>query len=692
MQWFKRWYHEKFVSRTSYGTDITLPANVNEAKTKRKVIRIIYDGCCNCNDDSIVCSHRRNKSYWFIQRQLFHRSIDSIVTGGVSVGAGGGDKNENNNFESRTAIEATELVQTTRGENTQVTDNSIEHAISHINIADNHGNISSNVHSTDIDVSDCRSLDGSRGNFQSTKISSVTDVNIYGNGERSGSLSKSKEPRLRTFKLSIVPKINCSICNQNQQHQQDPHYHHPSVDIKTSYNDSISNRIQIQYDDGIADTDEWPPKPFQQIDFLQRRIKELEYFISEIENRVRSDESVSSGSSSNSICSDITSSDTNLSNAQCRYCDEQPLTDWVIVSIELRSITKCENFPCDDHLSSSGKESSSTSTTTSTSASASAAFVQYYTTSEISDKRTIITVHQYQSNCTLSDRKLSSQTDYGHNCTVGRLLCICKLLNFNNIQTGTPSIDQQHLATEVATLSTPSTCQHQYQQQHQHNEEFQSTSSTMKFSSVATSLARDFHSTDSFFHKDPMYPEFNYLMQEPCTSSKHSNMLTAQMIHTSFSSASSTIDSPKLVSPFTTPIKFCSTESIPEYFGLNECGDIIIHVDHICEETGFGFLVGRKKKIYCDVPYGEEVYEKPKFSIKCAVKRIFKAMSDTICKCTSSVGEFKTTPHFFLSDFTLCADKFSVSCIFPFSYRSKTCKLDRFELIVHRLQKFNEPG
>lgn len=644
MLWFKRWYHEKFVSRSSYGTDSTLPDNVSEAKSKRKVIRIIYD-TCNCNNDSIVCCHRRNKSYWFIQRQLFRRSIDSIVTGGVCGGVGG-DKNENNNFESRTAIEATELVQTVEGKYTQVTDNSIEHAISRI--TDNHVNISSNVQSTDIDVSDCRLLDGSRGNFQSTEISSVTDVNKYGNGERSGSLSNSKKPRLRTFKLSIVPKINCSICNSKHQQHQDQHYHLPSIDVKTCYNDSISNRIQIQYEDGIADTDEWPPKPFQQIDFLQRRIKELEYFISEIENRVKSDGSVSSSEGSSSICSDITSSDTNLSNTKCRYCDEQPLTDWVIVSIELRSITKCENFPNDDHLSSSGTESSSTSTTRTSSASASAAFVQYYTTSEISDKRTIITVHQCQSNCTLNDRKLSSQTDYGHNCTVGRLLCICKLLNFNNIQTGTPSIDHQQSATEIATLSTPSSSQHHH---HQHNEEYQSSSGTMKFSSVATSLARDFHSTDSFFQKDPMYPEFNYLMQEPCTSSKHSNMLTAQMIHTSLSSTSSTIDSPKLVSPFATPIKYCSTESIPEYFGLNECGDIIIHVDHICEETGFGFLVGRKKKIYCDVPYGEEVYEKPKFSLKYAVKRIFKAMSDTICKCTSTVGEFKTAPLRFSSSF-----------------------------------------
>lgn len=608
MMWFKRWYHEKFVNRTNSSIDTALmPDNVNtQAKTKRKVIRIIYDGC---NDDSIVCRHRNN-SYWFIQRQLFHRSIDSIVAG---IGA---DKNENNNFENRTAIEATELVQTVRGKNTQVTDNNSIEQETHITNVDVQS-------TTDIDVSNCRLLDGSRENFHSSNISSVTDVNKYGNGEKNCLLSKSKEPRLYTFKLSIVPDINCSICNPNKHHN---HHHYTSIDVKTCFNNaSISNRIQIQYEDGIADIDEWPPKPFQQIDFLQRRIKELELFISEIENRAKN------GSDSRESGSNITSSDTNQSNPKCQYCDEQPLTDWVIVSVELRSITKCENFPNDDPLNSSGKESSS-------SASASAAYVQYYTTSEISNKRTIITVHQYQSNCTLNDRKLSSQLDYGHNCAVGRLLCICKLLDFNQIQTGTPSIDHQLFATEVALSSKPSSCHHH----HHHDEEYQSNSSSMKFTSIATSLARDFHSTDSFFQKDPMYPEFNYLMQEPCTSSKHSNVLTAQMIHTSLSSTASTIDSPKQVSPFETSFKYCSTESIPEYFGLNECGDIIIHFDHICEETGFGLLVGRKKKIYCDVECGEEVYEKPKFSLKYAVKRLFKAMSNTICKCTS-VGEFKTT-------------------------------------------------
>lgn len=563
MRWFKRWYHERFANHTNDSVTVAYAPDDVQKRTKRKVIRIIYDGC---NDDSIVCCHRN--SYWLLRRRLCNQSIDSIV-------ASISDIDKNNCDQS--AIEA----------KPQVTDKSEQSIID-------------DTQTTDIDLT-ARIWYGSRENFRRTNDSFVTNVNQYGNGEYDcGSLSKSKDPRLRTCKLSIVPEICCNICNPN----------HTSVDVKECF-ESDSNRIQIQYDsDGSVDSDEWPPKSFQQIEFLQHRIKELEYFISEIEDRVRS----GSSSSNNSL-----TSGTDQSNQTCRYCDEQPLTDWVIVSIELRSSTQCETFSDDDHFL---KETSS--------------FVQYYTTSEFSGQQTIVTVHQYPSNNSLNEldylyeryrSQASSQQEYGiletHNCAVGRLLWICKFLDFN-IQTGTPSVDS--LATEVASRPS-SLCTSR-------------SNSTMKFTSILRSIGRDYHSTDSVFQKEnPMYPEFNYLLQDPCTSSKHSNVITAQLIQNSLSTIS-TIDPPK--SPFKTPLKYCSTESIPEYFGLNECGDIIIHVDHICEETGFGFLVGRKKKIYCDVPYGEEVYEKPKFSLKYAVKRFFKAMSNTFCKCTVGESNFNT--------------------------------------------------
>lgn len=567
--WFKRWYHERFVNHSNDTMTLAIANNMNKC-IKRKVIRIIYD---RCNDDTIVCCHRKHD--WLIQRRQYNCTIESNIDEHV------GDQN---------AIEACTFDEFVgQHHQTQVTDKNVEQSV--IN----------DTQITDINFND-HNVNGTPSNNQRTNISFVTDVNEYGNGENdSGSLSKSKDPRLRTCKLSIVPEICCNICKKTN-HQTS------SIDVKECF-ESVSNRIQVQYDsDGIVDTDEWPPKSFQQIEFLQQRINELEYFISEIENRKKCGiSSCSSTSKKNHL-----TSGTNQSNKPCRYSDEQSSTDWVIVSIELKSFTSCESFSDDDHFG-SVKESSS--------------YVQYYTTSEYSDKKTIVTVHQYPINNLLNEQHQSytnSSSDYGihesHNCAVGRLLCICNLLDCN-IETGTPSIDS--IPTDILNTSI-SSCNST------------STETKMKFTSIFPSLGREYHSTDSIFIKDAtVQTEFNYQLQDPCSSSKHSNVYTAQVIHNSLSS-SSTNDTQKL--PFKTTIKYCSTESIPEYFGLNECGDIIIHVDHIDEETGFCFLAGRKKKLYCDVPYGEEVCEKSTFSLKYAVKRFFKAMSNTICKCT---GEFK---------------------------------------------------
>lgn len=580
MLWFKRWFHERFVNHSKDNVKAVISADV-KIKSKRKVIRIIYDGC---NDDSITCRHRN--SYWFIRRRRPNQSIDSDVTSISCVSKNNCDRNV---IESNITTEtATATINRTTNETHQ------------IQVADNNVIINNDtLQPPDIDCSSRFSC-GSSEIFLPNCDSFVTNVNQYGNGENDcGSLSKSKDPRLRTFKLSIVPEICCNICNPTITKTT------TSFDVKPCLESDL-NRIQIQYDsDGTAETDEWPPKPFQQIDFLQRRIKELEFFITEIETRVRSS----------------TTPDTNQNSHKCRVCDEQPLTDWVIVSIEQKPIaSQCESFSDDDRFSSITTQSSS--------------FVQYYTTSEFSDRKTIVTVHQYPSNYTLNYRDRTSQSsslqEYGINetCAIDRLLCFVRFLDLN-IQTGTPSLFDAIAVEAVDTTSSYTSS---------------GSNTTMKFNSISTSTRRDCHSADSIFLKDPMYPEFNYLLQEPCTSSKHSNMLTAQMFNNSLSSISS-IDS--LKTPFIASLNYCSTESIPEHFGLNEYGDIIIHIDHICEEKGFGFLLGRKKKIYCDVPYGEEVYEKPKFTLKCAVKRFFKAMSDTLGKCTTVVGESDHLVHDF---------------------------------------------
>ncbi|XP_031634717.1 uncharacterized protein LOC116348009 isoform X4 [Contarinia nasturtii] len=590
MLWFKKWYHERFMNRSKDSIRSVVATADPKIKCKRKVIRIIYDGC---NDDSITCRHRN--SFWFIRRrrQQHHQQtiqspiVDSVVSRISNI--------------SKNSVDSNVVVQLNRTE---------KHDVHKLQVSDNTTIINDTRQQfTDIDSSN-RYWCSNSEIVHEDPISFVTNVNEYGNGENDcGSLSKSKDPRLRTFKLSIVPEICCNICNPTAT----------SFDVKHCLN-SDSNRIQIQYDsDGIVDIDEWPPKPFQQIDFLQQRIKELEYFISEIETRVRS------GTTEKQTPTVI---GTNQSPPKCRLCDDQPLTDWVIVSVDSKQNKTCESLSNEDRPSSSSSSSSSSNSITTQASSTSSSIVQYYTTSEFCDRKTIVTVHQCPSNYSLNHRGLyerttqfSNQLHYGidvsNSCAIERFLCFVNLLDLN-IQTGTPSLNATIAVEAIDTLTSCT-----------------SDSTSMQFNSISTSNRRDFHSSDSIFlNKDPMYPEFNYLLQDPCTSSKHSNMLTAQMFHNSLSSIS-TIDSMK--SQFVAS-KCYSNESIPEYFGLNECGDIIIHIDHICEEKGFGFLLGRKKKIYCDIPYGEEVVEKPKFSLKFAVKRLFTAMSNTFCKCTTVVG------------------------------------------------------
>lgn len=570
MMWFRKWFHERFASHTNDGVKAVLTADV-QVKNQRKVIRIIYNGC---NDDSITCRHRNR--FWFIRRQrIINRSIDSAVSSISNAHKNNYDRNANES--NLTAKQHEEPLN-------QVGDKTAEQTV--IDECDKRP--------TDTDnCSNRRNSWASSEKFHRQFDSFVTDVNQYGNGENdSGSLSKPKEQRLRTFKLSIVPETFCNICNPKIT----------SIDVKKCIQ-SDTNRIEIQCDNNSADSDEWPPKSFQQIEFLQRRVKELRYFISEIETVKKSK------TPANTTPLSSTSSGSATNSRDCQLCNDQPLTDWVIVSIEFRSITSCESISDDETITDSSN------------------FTQYYTTSEFCDKRTIVTIHQCPTNYSLNDRRLYehrtqsiSQQDYGkyhsHNCcAIQRLLWFVRFLDFN-IQTGTPSND----STAAEITSTAASCPSL------------NDSSTMRYTSISTSIRSGYHSTDSIFFKEPMYPEFNYLLQEPSSSNKHANVLTAQMIHNSLSS-NSTVDSMK--SPFKTPSKCHSTESIPEYFGLNECGDIIIHVDHICEEKGFGFLVGRKKKLYCDVPYGEEVNEKPKFSLSTAVRGFLQTMSSTLFKCKS---------------------------------------------------------
>jgi hypothetical protein len=69
--------------------------------------------------------------------------------------------------------------------------------------------------------------------------------------------------------------------------------------------------------------------------------------------------------------------------------------------------------------------------------------------------------------------------------------------------------------------------------------------------------------------------------------------------------------SPLFDSTFSTMCQRCN---VKQYFGLNDCGNIIIHVDHIAEEHGEAMLMKKKyKSMFKDVPVGEEMVEDKRF-------------------------------------------------------------------------------
>lgn len=66
---------------------------------------------------------------------------------------------------------------------------------------------------------------------------------------------------------------------------------------------------------------------------------------------------------------------------------------------------------------------------------------------------------------------------------------------------------------------------------------------------------------------------------------------------------------------------------IAKHFGLNDDGDIILHLDHIVEHKGYGFLMRRKQRIYRRTDFGCEISEKVPFS----VRTVFRNVVKTIC-------------------------------------------------------------
>lgn len=301
--------------------------------------------------------------------------------------------------------------------------------------------------------------------------------------------------------------------------------------------------------------------------------------------------------------SSIVRSDLNLRKRirnQYRTCNENQFDDWVIISIELRPITSCESSTDVDHISYLNEIASS---------------VQYYTACEYSeiDEQPIVTLHYcpsiYSSINTdshKSDTLGSKRTVYyGITCShcrgLQRLLRFFGILDFN-IKTGI-TFNDLYATSYTSTAS------------------FINMNCYTK--NIANLKSSDFHgsflSSESILSSDTMSSDIDIRSQETCSSKKKFNLFFG---HSAFTSIS-TVDSSS---------KYHTTESIPEYFGLSDRGDIIINIDHISEEKGFGFMMRRKKEIYHKVPYGEEVSENFLFNLG-SIKKVFKSFSDKICKC-----------------------------------------------------------
>lgn len=267
--------------------------------------------------------------------------------------------------------------------------------------------------------------------------------------------------------------------------------------------------------------------------------------------------------------------------------DESILSDWVLISLDV------DYSPSVDGQSDDEDESGDDGCADC------CPLYQYYTTSEISeyDNSTVVTVHRCpsQSSLNASDdfdgrRGKSMGTDL--NCksrqTIARRLL--RLLNFLNLnaRTGSPSSSVERLAR-------------------------------MRDALRAGADPRRIISIESLYLAEELQ-NINILLQDPCSGDhgtakgKHLFANEPEMRRTpTYSSRSSLADVP-----------------VAKHFGLNECGDIIIHVDHICEEGGFAFMMRRKKQLYKNVAVGTEVQEKKRGGFRTAVKKFFKEIVNAV--------------------------------------------------------------
>lgn len=321
--------------------------------------------------------------------------------------------------------------------------------------------------------------------------------------------------------------------------------------------------------------------------YLHRRVRELEHFISTIgeENTTAwtavKNEHISNESQHSSECT----------TPPPHSGNEHPiLVDWVIVSLELERVSVHEyRFDDECQRTSAAKP-------------------------ESHPQQPCISSTEHDTHTTHATAPTAATSnDYGpfhsRNRTIQYLLWFMKLFDFN-IKTG--SLCPSPSASAFSAIADD----------------------TAMKSNVSLYSSR-YVSADSLYSVSDQRVELNYMMQhEPGCSHKLASkesidLLDGMPLVHSLCTSEASMATPKFA-------------SIPEYFGLNDYGDIIIHVDHVGEEKGFGFKMHRKKSVYRKIVRGKEVSEK-KYGFKVAMKRFFKELISAFCECCR--GEYKAHQH-----------------------------------------------
>lgn len=420
-----------------------------------------------------------------------------------------------------------------------------------------------------------------------TTFSCTTDVNEYSNGEKDCDwVSKPTEPRLQPQQ----------ILNNRSRHTAAT-----SIKVNVYCNESSAVHPLQQR---LA---EWPSPNSDEEAFVHadqpEQVNELAIII---------DDNDGCALNQNNNCTDLNCNKWSELNGQT--IDESNLIDWVVISLELKPIvTICDRTPDDSVQSFEDIVQYSSATT-----------AQYYTAAEYCavEQQTLVTLHHCSRHSADIDtpaylmRSQSCYTDsrdlsYSHP-KIRRRLWLRRFFS-QEIRAGIPT------SRSISTNSFASTTLGGSSQ----------SVGSMKLPALLPAVKRrDFMSCESFGQSNETVST-DYPLEQPCSSSRSQRIsfYATPIVQSTFTSMS-TID---LMRPNNDKCK--SNASIADTFGLNDFGDIIIHMDHISEETGFGFVARHKRELYRNVPRGEEVYERRGTCFGHVCKRMMKYCAEKIFAC-----------------------------------------------------------